>query len=198
MIQIYGPKQSTAWRCFWMCEEVGLPYEMMPMDFSKGEHKSEAYLKLNPNGKVPTLVDGPFVLWESVAINAYLAEKHKPELLGSSIEDRAHVQQWGYWTVANLAHPVEVLVVHKWRPFPPEVLAKAAEDTKHFLGILEGCLAGKDYLVGNAFTLADLNVGSAVATAQRGGIDVAAYPLITAWFGKLAARPAFLKAAPQG
>ncbi len=82
MITIYGSPRSSSGRCFWCLEEVGETYNAKPLNFKEKEHKSPAYLKINPNGKAPTLTDDDFVIWESIAINFYLAETYKPELLG--------------------------------------------------------------------------------------------------------------------
>jgi glutathione S-transferase len=101
MIKIYGSKKGSAARCLWMLEEVGITYEQIELNMKEKEQKQAWYVKLNPNGKVPTLVDGEFVLWESYAINAYLAERYKPELLGSTIEERSLVNQWTYWGGAS-------------------------------------------------------------------------------------------------
>ncbi len=88
MITLYGPARSSAGRCFWLLEELGLSYENKPVDMMKKEHKSDWFLKVNPNGKVPALVDGNTTLFESMAINYYLAEKYKPEFLGKTVEEK--------------------------------------------------------------------------------------------------------------
>jgi glutathione S-transferase len=177
-----------------MAEEVGQLWENVPVDFAKGEHKSADYLKLNPNGKVPVVVEGDYVIWESMAINAYFAEKYKPEMLGTGIEQHGHVQQWSYWAIANLSHAVEVLAIQKWRSTPDDdSTAKAHESLVRFLPILEASLAGKNYLVGDTFTVADLNVASNISAVLWIGTDMSAYPNITRWFTTIAQRPAFQK-----
>ncbi len=192
MIKIYGPKQSTASRSLWAAAEVGQQVENVHVDFQAGEHKGEAYLKLNPNGKVPVMMDGDFVLWESSAINAYLAETYKPELLGSTTQERALVNQWSYWAIANLAHPFEVLILQKYRSTPDsEETGSARAAAARFLPILDGVLSGKDYLVADRFTLADLNVASIVNMTPFIGIDTSGYPNITRWLKTISERPAF-------
>ena len=85
-IQGGGRLTSCVGICLWLLEELKTQYQVINLDLDKFEHKSEEYLKLNPNGKVPTLVDNGFVIWESIAINNYLARKYKPEFLGKNIE----------------------------------------------------------------------------------------------------------------
>ena len=144
MIKIYGSVLSSSGRCIWMAEEIGQEWENVPVDFKNREHKSASYLKLNPNGKVPVVVDGEYVIWESVAINTYLAEKYQPALLGLSLEERGHVHQWNYWAVANISLPVEVLTLQKWRGTPDnEETAHARTELDRFLPILEQALHEK-------------------------------------------------------
>src|SRR3989344_9118391 len=111
MIKIYGAPRSSAGRCFWLLEELALPYQAMPVDMRNKEHKSEAFLKLNPNGKVPALVDGDVVLWESIAINHYLADKYRPELLGKTPVERGLEQQWSTWSMVDLQPPLVDLII---------------------------------------------------------------------------------------
>jgi glutathione S-transferase len=118
MLTIYGTKRSSAYRCHWLLAELGVEYETKAVDILGGENKSEAFLKMNPNGKVPVLVDGDFTLFESFAINAYLAEKHRPELLGTSLEQHALVYQWNAWVLANLADAYMTLILQYYRKTP--------------------------------------------------------------------------------
>lgn len=112
MIQIYGSPRTSAGRCYLLLEELGISYQEVPIDMmGKKEHKGEAFLKLNPNGKVPCLVDDGFVLWESLAINSYLTEKYNPALLGSNLQEKALVQQWSIWALGDLQAPmVDILI----------------------------------------------------------------------------------------
>ena len=76
MLQLYGNARSRAMRCLWMLEEVGQPYQLVDKSLRADDLHSADYLKLNPNARIPTLVDGELVLWESMAINLYLAQKY--------------------------------------------------------------------------------------------------------------------------
>ena len=194
MIKIYGGKNSSAMRCIWLLEEVGAEYESHPLDFQKKEHKAPEYLKLNPNGKIPTMVDGDVVLWESLAINSYIAEKFKPELLGSTIMERGLVNQWSLWALMHLYGAFYPLVMKTWRKSEEtEETKKAMEELPHWLGILNEYLVGKDYMVAGRFTLADLNVMSVVNSADFIGYDLSAFPEVKRWKGMMWEREALKK-----
>lgn len=191
MIKIYGTKRSSAYRCHWLITELGLEVETVSVDFSTGENKSEPFLKLNPNGKIPVLVDGDLVLFESFAINNYLAEKYQPALLGDSLERRALVTQWNCWALANLADPFMTLVVQSYRKTPDnDDTAAAHAALERFLPILDKALEGKQYLVAETFSVADINISTMVDDQEMTGVDLTKYPNIDRWVKALNARPA--------
>ncbi len=151
-------------RCLWMLEEVGEPYQLIEKSTRADDLQSAEYLRLNPNARIPALVDGEVVLWESMAINLYLAQKYEgpmhcagPEVLGLSA-------QWSFWAVLEIEALLLDLLQHR------AVLPEFARDASYAerdelllrkpLGILNDALAGREYLVGNSFTVADLNVAS--------------------------------------
>lgn len=197
MITIYGSPKSSSGRCFWCLEEIGAKYEAKSVNFKEKEHKSEAYLKINPNGKVPALVDDGFVMSESMAINLYLAEKYKPELLGKSINDKAKVSQWSIWAIADLQPPLIDIFIQL--VFVPEerrdtaVIEKAQKKLPDLLEILDTQLENNDYLIGNEFSLADLNVNSVVSICFHVNYDLSKYENIKRWLSKIGERPAFKK-----
>ncbi len=196
MIKIFGPRQSSAARSLWTMEELGLQYEVVPVNMQEGEHKSPEFLKMNPNGKVPVMVDGDLVLFESMAINFYLCGRYDGGmLLGDNDNEKGLVLQWSFWVATQLASPFELVVVAKWRQIPEgEAHAAAREEITKYLGILEGVLAGKDYLVGNKFTLADLHVVSVVGNVSFIGFDMTSFPNIAAYVARCTAREAYTKA----
>ncbi len=196
MYQIYGSKQSgSASRCYWAAAEAGIELQNVPLDFSKQEHKAEAYLKLNPNGKIPTLVDGDVVVWESMAIVSYIAEKHKPELFGeNNPASHAHLSQWSYWSIAHLQKALEPLYMQKWvGPLSAEALEAAKADSSKWLAILDKHMAGRDFVVGLTFTIADINVGSVVMSGKD-HLDLSAFPNVDRWIKALVERPAYKQA----
>lgn len=194
MIKIFGSPMSSAGRCYWMLEEAGLKYERVPLSMSEKQHKSAEYLKLNPNGKVPTLIDGDFILWESMAINQYLALKYKPEFLGQTHEENGLIQQWSFWAMSELQPPmVDVLIQTKFVPEGQrnlELIERSRERAIHFLRILDSQLENKNFLLADRFTLADLNVASAASIGLALGFDYTQFKAITTWFEKCLSRPA--------
>ena len=181
-----------------MLEELGLPYEAKPLDMGGArEHKSEAFLRKNPNGKVPVLVDGDFTIWESLAINHYLADRYRPEMLGRDARERGLVQQWSIWALAELQPPLVELIIQKLF-MPPEkrseaVIAKAREKLPPMLAVLDGELAGREQLVGGTFSLADLNVASVVNIAAAMEFDLKPFAAAQTWFDRIRERPSYRK-----
>jgi glutathione S-transferase len=197
MLNIYGSPRSSSGRCFWCLEEVGEKYDYKPLNFKEKEHKSPEYLKINPNGKAPTLTDGDFVIWESIAINFYLAETYKPELLGLDNKQHGLVHQWSFWGIAELQPPIistfiQLVFVPKERR-NNGVIEKAAAKIPELLKVLDDALENKNYLVGDNFTLADLNVASITSVCSEIKFDLTAYKNIQTWLTRISERPAFKK-----
>jgi glutathione S-transferase len=202
LIKIYGSARSSAGRCYWLLEEIGVPYERVPLDMKLKEHKSESYLQLNPNGKVPTLIDGDQILWESAAINLYLAEKYKPELMGKTINERAQVYQWTIWAMAELQPAmVDMLIQFVFTPVEkrdPQLIEKAKKSTLPKLEILNKELEKKPYLAGESFTVGDINVATVVFISKMTEIDLGNYPHIKNWITRLTQRPSHLRVVALG
>jgi len=113
MLKLYGNSLSRAMRCMWMLEEMGLPFELVKKTTRPEDLQSAEYLRLNPNGRIPTLVDGSVVIWESMAINLYLAQKYdgplhitKPEVLGVAA-------QWSFWAMLETEALLLELLMHR-------------------------------------------------------------------------------------
>ena len=195
MITVYGIPRSRAMRPLWMLEELGVPYELERVSFV-GETRTPEFLKLNPNGHIPVLRDGDLVLWESMAINLYLARKYdKQGLWPRTPEDEGRAFQWSFWAMTELEEPTLTALMHR-RIFPEAQRdAKKADDAaerfKKPLAVLDGALASRPNLLGDTFTVADLNVGAVLAWAPLAGLDLSAAPKVAAWAGRAAARPAF-------
>jgi glutathione S-transferase len=187
---------SSSGRTRWMLEEVGVPYDYKRVDTRSGETRSPEYLALYGGGKVPVLRDGDVVLAESIAINFYLAEKYKPELMPSDLVERARAYQWSLWGITNLQN--ELLTVMFEAMKPPEQRNAAASDAAKthattLLEFLERSLAARSYILGERFSVADVNLGSVVNLARRNGL-LASLPATAAWMERLAARPAYERA----
>ncbi len=195
MIKIYGSPLSSAGRCYWCLEEIGLKYERMPLDMRKREHKSAEYLKINPNGKVPTLIDGDLTIWESMAINFYLGDNYKQQLIGASVKNRALIRQWSFWALADLQPGfVNWLIQEKFVPEDKRDLSLIEKSKIQVVAPLEALnasIANKSFLVANDFTLADLNVASVINIAYSLNYDLSKYTNIVSWYKGISDRPAF-------
>src|ERR1700730_5516678 len=145
-LKIYGVARSRASRVLWMAKGLGLDYEHARGDFATGETRIPAHLALNPNGHVPVIDDDGLILWESMAINLYLAKKYGAGgLYPSRLEDEARAWQWSCWGMTEVERPV--LTAMMTRAIYPEsqrglAAADAAEKTlAQPLGVLDGVLA---------------------------------------------------------
>src|SRR5579883_3244251 len=172
---------------------LGIELEEKRLDFTKGEHKSPEYLALNPNGAVPTLVDGDFVLTESRAIMQYLASK-KPEsgLLPRDEAARADVTRWQFWDAAHFSPQLGTLAFEKLlkammglgEPDQGKV-QEATSNFRRFAAVLDKRLQGKQYIVGNALTLADLTIASSLMYAKQAEAPVGEFPEVQRWFSRI-------------
>ena len=178
-------------------EEVGAPYQITRIDLMKGEQKNPDYLKLNPNGKVPTLVDAGFVLWESNAILLYLAEKFPTaKLLPTEAQDRARVFQWLLFEQTTFRPPLSFLM-RQTRTTPVEQRDQTAIDqawgeVRVNMGILQAVLSGRDY-IGGTFSVADMAILPYVYLATDLGTDLSAWPTVAAYYQRLSDRPSWKK-----
>ncbi|HTB72727.1 MAG TPA: glutathione S-transferase family protein [Polyangiaceae bacterium] len=172
---------------------LGLELEEKKLDFAKGEHKNPEYLALNPNGAVPTLVDGDFVLTESRAIMQYLASK-KPEsgLLPRDEAGRADVTRWQFWDAAHFSPQLGTLgfekVIKPMMGLGDPDNAKVQEalgNFRRFAAVLDKRLAGKQFIVGNALTIADLTIASSLMYSKQAEAPVAEFPNVQAWFSRI-------------
>jgi glutathione S-transferase len=194
MLKIHGVPRSRTMRALWMLEELGLPYENEKVSFAGGTRTPD-FLKLNPNGHIPVLQDGDFLVWESLAINLYLARKYDKGLWPRTPEAEGHTYQWSIWAMTELEEPIITCFLH--RVMYPEAQrdAKKADDAatrfQTPLRVLDGALASRPYLLGRDFTVADLNVAAVICLAPMIGLDMSAAPQAQDWLGRCTARPAF-------
>ena len=195
MLKIYGMARSRAFRTLWMAAELGIPYEHIPTDISGGT-KTPEFLAINPNGHIPAIEDDGFKLWESMAINLYLAKKYGAAtgLYPARSEDEARLWQWSFWVMTEVERPVLTALFN--RALLPEAQrnAAAADEAERQLQaplkVLDGTLAASPYLLGAEFTVADLNVASVLSWARPGRIDFAPFPKLADWSRRCADRPA--------
>jgi len=196
MLRILGKASSINVRkVLWTCEEIGLPYE-------RQDHGPE--LARNPNGLVPVIVDGDFVLWESNTILRYLAGRYgSASLLPHEPRARAEVEKWIDWqaTDFNSAWRYAFMAVVRKNPAfdDPRQIAASIKDWTRMLAILDERLATTGaFVAGEGFTLADIPIGLSVNRWFMTALERPSFPAVDAYYGRLSTRPAFLKHGRNG
>lgn len=197
-VTIYGMAVTRAGRCLWAAEELGIDYEHKPINMFAGEHKAPAYLALNPNGKVPAMQHDGLTLFESLAINSYLAEVFgQGGLAPDGAAERGIAAQWSLWVMTECEPALLAALLHTLGIMGFEKsAAKVAENRAKLeapLAVLNKALEGREYLAGSRFTIADLNVASVLQWGQIAGMDWAPNSNVSAWLGRCLSRPACQK-----
>src|SRR5262249_19886234 len=151
-LTIYGSPMSRAFRVLWMARELGLQYENIPLDPRAGDTRKPDYLKINPNGHVPAIVDGDYVLWESLAINLYLAKKHGGPLAPANLAEEGKALAWSMWALTELEDNIVTLVQSVLMPPERKPDAARVEGAKQKLNaplrVLDATLGENQYLLG--------------------------------------------------
>lgn len=195
-LKIYGVARSRAFRTLWMAGELGLSYEHIKIDFADSGTRRPEYLAINPNGQVPAIDDDGFKLWESMAINLYLAKKYGSGAGGlypQRLEDEARVLQWSFWGMTEVERPALTVLLNRIGPEDSRDPAAADEAERALaapLKVLDEAVAGTRYLLGDHFTVADLNVASILAWARQARVNLAAVPRVEVWLKACHDRPA--------
>jgi len=196
-MKLYGIPISRALRSIWAAEEVGVDYELVPIS-NLADSKTPEYLAINPNGRIPALVDGDLVLFESMAINLYLAKAYGGKLYPSEPHDEARALQWTIWGLAELEPHLIPMVAHKvMLPEPkrdPAVVANAEAALARPLAVLDAQLADREYLLGGDFSVADLNLAGVLLTATFVNFDISHHENATRWMSRCTGRPSFARA----
>jgi glutathione S-transferase len=197
-LKIYGTSRSRANRVIWMAEELGIPYETISVDLAAP--RDPAFLAVNPNGRLPAIDDDGFRLFESMAINLYLAKKHGGPLAPRDTHEDAKMIQWSFWAVTELEKPGLDYLMHTMF-LPPEkrdasIPGKALEALKRPIAVLDQALEATGYLLGDRFTAADLNVGNFVAYLASARDFLGHFPHVADFVTAVVSRPAFKKAMP--
>ena len=192
-VKVYGVPPTRVLRALWILNELGMEYELVPLDPLSEETRSPEFRALNPTGKLPVLVDGDMVLTESAAIQLYLAEKH-PEsgLIPEGVTDRAQMYRWIFFLVTEIEQPLW-RIARNTAVYPEErrILAdieNATRDCKEMLAVLEKHMQGREYLVGDRLSVADLNAAYTLDWARAAGL-LGESPLLRAFVERMYARP---------
>jgi glutathione S-transferase len=190
-LRIYGVARTRAFRALWMAEELGLDYEHVPLEIGAAGARKQDYLALNPNGRLPAIDEDGFVLWESLAITLYLAKKHG-RFYPASLEGEAKAWQWSFWAVQEVDRGVNIWSLHATRLPPadrdPQRLAEALKVLAPPFKVLDGALASHSHLLGEDFTVADLNVAAVISRAID--MDLSATPHLAQRLSRCLERPA--------
>lgn len=196
MLKLYAFATPNNLKPVIMLEELSLEYELHPVNIRQGEQKADAFLKLNPNAKVPVLVDpegtrSEFVLTESAAILVYLAEKYG-KFMPASVEDKARVFEQLFFHASGISPAFgnsgffQKLASEK----VPMAIDRFHSEANRLTGLLDTVLANKKYVAGNEYTIADMAHFGWMWRSTFAGIDLADYPHVKRWYEQIANRSA--------
>jgi len=192
-LRIYGIARTRAFRALWMANELGLDYQHLPIEIGGDGARAPEFLAINPNGRLPFIVDGGFALFESLAITLYLAKKHSNgKIYPGTLEGEAKAWQWSFWAIAEVDRGVNIWSLHAVRLPAAERDAALRDEALKVIAapfkVLDAALSSAPYLLGGDFTVADLNVAAVISRAID--MDLAAVPNLKAWLGRCLERPA--------
>ena len=210
MLKMWGrPTSTCTQRVLWTLTEAEVPYELTLASATMGEKghvwlghtpyggvDSESYLAMNPNGSIPTIDDGGFILWESNAIVAYVARRYAPaRLFGANEETFSRALQWMMWTNYSLEPQMSALINHLERLPLPKRSAEVVEDQRremlHKMGLIEGHLARSNYLAGGEFSIADIPPAISIQRFLHCNLERPKLPRIEDWLERVGERKAF-------
>jgi glutathione S-transferase len=196
-LRIYGVARTRAFRALWIAEELGLAYAHLPVEIGDAGARTPEFLALNPNGRLPLIADGNFVLSESLAITLYLAKKYaRGTLYPAALDAEARAWQWSFWAIAEVDRPVNIWSLHAVRLPPAERNAALRDEALKVLAapfkVLDRAVAENAFLLGPDFTVADLNVAAVISRAAD--MDLASWPHLKNWLSRCLDRPAARKA----
>ena len=195
--RLFGISGSRALRAIWGIEETGIDYDHVPVSYG-ADSKAADYLAVNPNGRIPALIDGDLQLFESMAINLYLAKRYGGALYPSNPQDEARTWQWSVWAISEI-EPLQMQIIVQKLFTPeekrnPKVVEGAGKGLQRPLKVLDAALAGRDWLVGDHFSVADLNVAAVMMLLKRIDFGYAEHTNVQRWADACYARPALARA----
>jgi glutathione S-transferase len=199
MLTLWGRATSTnVQKVIWACDELGLAYKRVDIGGPFGGNDDPAYRAKNPNGLIPTLEDGDFVLWESNAIVRYLAAGDAElRLLPGDLDrrSRANIDRWMDWQLVSLGLTLRTLVLlllaRSDKPVNESDIATAAKNAATLFGILDTHLASQRYVGGDRFTLADIPVGISAHRWFSLAVKRPNMPALETWYKRISIRPGF-------
>lgn len=203
MIDLYSRATPNGRKAAIALEESGLPYRVHAVDFARREQKSPEFLSLNPNGRIPVIVDrdpagpgeGPVALFESGAILFYIAEK-SGRLLPKHPIERIEAIKWLFFASSQLTHTamqVHWLVRLQADGKPAPHLDDYRVELRRLYGVLDGVLAGRKWLAGSEHSIADIAAWTWIERHATHGMVLESFPALLDWYARLDARPATRK-----
>ena len=197
LLKIWGrTTSSNVQKVLWCCAELGIEYDRTDWGGQFGGNQNPEYLRLNPNGLVPTVIDGDLVMWESNTICRYLcATRNGERLYPSDPAARTHVERWMDWQLSVIATPMSVLLVQLVRAPPEQRDPAAAEAARRraLAGwmIVEDAVAAQPFLAGSELSLAEIVLGTQIYRWFTFPIERPTLPALRAWYDRLRERPGF-------
>ncbi|RKH97044.1 glutathione S-transferase family protein [Corallococcus sp. AB038B] len=200
----FHPLSGNSRRVLLVAAHLDIPLERIVVDLTTGKQRETSYLGINPNGRVPVLDDGGFVLWESRAIMVYLAEKTPGQtLLPTDAQGRADVNRWLFWCSAHMAPANTVLVQENFvkqrtgrGPPDPAEVARGEALFAQTAPVLDSHLAGRTWVTQERLTLADLSLAASFALAGPARLPLEGYANLRAWLGRVQQLEAWQRTAP--
>ncbi|WP_232313605.1 MULTISPECIES: glutathione S-transferase family protein [unclassified Sphingobium] len=193
MLELLTSETPNGWKVSILLEELGVPYRVTPISLTDRVQKQDWYVAINPNGRIPTLVDrdaGDFAIFESGAILLYLAEKFG-RFIPADAQDRSRVIQWVMWQMSGLGPMMGQATVFN-RYFDeklPAVIDRYVRESQRLFGVLDTRLADRDFLVGD-YSIADIACFPWVRGHDWAGVDMSGFPHLQRWFDRISVRPA--------
>jgi len=200
MITLYTWPTPNGKKVQIMLEETGLKYKALPINISANAQFAPDFLKISPNNKIPAIVDSkgpkgkPYSLFESGAILIYLAGKTNT-LLGTTETDRYDILQWLMFQMGGLGPMLGQ--AHHFRIYAPQkidyAIQRYTQEAQRLYGVMDRRLAQSEYLGCNKYSIADIAAWPWIASHERQGVDIAAYPNVRRWFESIGSRPAVIR-----
>ena len=194
MLTLYGATASRAHRVLWMLKELGLAFEHVQTNFMDGSTQTPQFLAVNPNGRVPALDDDGLLLCESLSINLYLVKKYGGPLAPADMIEETLATQWSFWVTTEVEKPLLFAsanrALFKEGSRNEEQALMAIAKLNRPFKVLDAHLAQQPYLLGQRFTVADLNVATVMDLAPQCGIALDTWPHVKAWHEQCLARDA--------
>ncbi|TDU26635.1 GST-like protein [Panacagrimonas perspica] len=190
MIDLYTSATPNGWKASITLEEMGVPYKLHAISLSKQDQKTPEFLKINPNGRIPAIVDDGFAVFESGAIMIYLAEKFG-KLMPSDVKGRSQVIQWLMFQMGGIG-PMQgqANVFYRYAPEKiPFAINRYQTETRRLYTVLESRLKDNEYLAGD-YSIADIANWSWVSLHEWAGVEVEGLPGVQRWLKAIAERPA--------